>query len=237
MDSGLPTPRRQMSSSVSMAQAPGNSSELEQSILDAQADDILQPGGPDNETFTGMPSIEASQEEVLPDADDDDEDDNAEAALDESYPELINKTAQMNRLTTKIVEMDERAENPYTMLGDMVEAVKGDAENEKKLAAVIALFNTARVDPDLRNFVAALFDAQKVYYDTKEERAATELELKRLTNLYFAQKEREHQAKLAKEKASIFGKLKGKVVAKIETKKEKEKAKGESSSAPKKRKA
>ena len=59
-----------------------------------------------------------------------------------------------------------------------------------KLAAVI-IFNTAKSTPTCA--ILSPPSRPKVYY--AKERAATELELKRLTNLYFAQKERRKRAR------------------------------------------
>ena len=231
MSSAPPSLSRQMSMDVPLAPMPANSSELEQHILDAQASDFLEnapggAGGPDNGNFI-MPHIESSQAQEQ-NEEEDDEDDSAEDALDESYPQLVNKTARMNAITTKLTEMDEQEGTPSTeMLAEMKEAVEGDAESEKKLALVIQLHNTAQNDADLRDFLADLFPALKVRKDNKAKRADLELELKRLSTLYFAQKEKEVLAKLAKDKASLFGKLKGKAAGKIEAKKEKEAKKRE----------
>jgi hypothetical protein len=247
MDSGAPPVARQ-SSNVAMAPPPDLGDALEDALLEAQAADFMEhaPGGgnPGNPPPGGSSMMIGNTQADAEDADSDgsydmDNDDaGALDAINEALPELINKTARLNAITTRLCQMDDEAPNPLELMVDLRELWRGEANNEEKLAAMIAMYNTCRVDPDLRNACALVFHAQKVHYDNKQERAELDLELKRISGLYFEQKETELKAKLAKEKAGLFGKLKGKVEDKEAAKKEKKAlkaAKGASSAAGGKR--
>ena len=120
-------------------------------------------------------------------------DDAKETALKESYPDknrlsyaMKNHYAEMHKINLEM----EQAMDPFVMMGDMSYAImqKPDDENKRKdlsvLNTIVALFNAARENPDLRNFVADLFGAQKTYYDNKLRRAEINEELTILHKLY-----------------------------------------------------
>ncbi len=174
---------------------------------------------------------------------DDGDDDRALELLNEKYPDLNSKTFRMRDLMTKKAGIINKAgADPYTLMENMHDNIDsmdegGDKTNDTAMYnAIFTMYESARKNEELRDFLADVFGGLRVHYETKEEKAAINSELKTLTKLYDEQEEKQLMENLAKKREARKAALEMKASEKAKKIDAKAAAKGESSSATKKQK-
>lgn len=138
--------------------------------------------------------------------------------------------------------ISEESVDPFEVTEKMALMVQDQPYSEQKNSDIhlmnidIVLFEEARKNPALRDFLAEQFGALKVHYDQKERRAELDEHLKILEDLY-NEKELENAMRVIKEKQDARKlALEEKGKAKADKQREKDEAKAESSAAKKQRK-
>jgi len=194
-------------------------------------------------THVGLNPVPACTQQEDTFSEEDNDDDRQLELLNEKYGDLISKTFRMKELMTKKAGILNKAgPDPYTLMTGMHDAIDGMEDGENKTSdtavynAISTLYDSARKNETLRDFLSDVFGGLREHYDTKEEKAAINRELKMITKLYDEQEERVMMENLAKKREARKAALEAKASEKAKKIDAKDAAKAESSAAKKQRK-
>lgn len=137
------------------------------------------------------------------------------------HPDLTSKTFRVKQLLTTKASIDQKAGvDSYDLLTEMHDSIDDmeDGEDKKNdtamYNAIYTIYETARNNASLRNFMADLFAAQRQYYNDKEEKKTINAELKVLNDLYNEQEEKQMMEALANKRRAREATLQQKAEAK-----------------------
>ena len=205
-------------------QHPANGDEDEPEWLDGHNPGALQPA-----------PAQTQMEDMSSDGEEHDDDRDLEL-LNEKYGDLNAKTFRMKELMTKKAGILNKAgDDPYNMMEQMHDTIDAMEDGEQKTAdtamynAIYAIYESARKNKSVRNFVAEVFKAQWEYYEDKEQKEAINAELKKLDKLYYEQEQTQVLAKLAKNREARLAALEMKASEKAKKKNAEQKDAGGSS--------
>ena len=147
-----------------------------------------------------------TQADLSPQGSEAGDDDRQIELLKEKFLSLNAKSCRMKDLmANRQMHENKGGPDPYEMMEGMHDAIEAMEEGDDKASsiamynAIFAIYESARSNSYLREFVADLFPAQRDYYKVKEEKRAINDELKMLATLYDEQ-ELVQTMKLLKEK-------------------------------------
>ena len=190
-----------------------------------------------------MPALPAMTQQEDLGGSDDGLDDGKVDKISELYPDLNRKSYRQKDLFAEKHTMGERAgPQPFEMLEQKAEFIEAMEEGEGKtnsiymMNAIVPLFQACREDKATRDWMASLFGGVKQYYDTKTRRAEIDEELTILAKLYNEQELEQEMKRLKDKQAARLAAVSAKGKAKADKQREKEDAKGESSSAKRQKK-
>lgn len=159
--------------------------------LEMEEDDRLEDIRAD---FPNRGELQPAPEMTQAVGDDEDDTNNdeevAKEALKQNFPTLNGMTFRQKELWAKKHHLLMKAgKDPYTLTVEMREAIErseGDDKQEsiEMFNAIYAVFQSARGNAHLRNFIADLFHSQREYYQSKEEKRSIDLELRQMGELY-----------------------------------------------------
>jgi hypothetical protein len=207
----------------------------------AEADDDDMPEFLKGHEFGLKPAPVATQ--FAGDEDDEgDEDDAKEAEIKEKHKDLQSKTFAMKALLERRAAIKDTPD-PFMLLLEQHDKTMNTEEGERKKEeihmynAIVDLFEAARKNEDLRDFVTNLFTAQQSYYKNSHEKKIINSELRIIGKLYNEQEMEQTMAKLKATSEARMRALTEKADAKAKKKEEaasakKQKTGGDSRFAP-----
>lgn len=192
-----------------------------------EAEEFLQQA--QNQLDAG-PKLTSAPMQTQEAASDDEEEDDIDVAfkeeVNERFESLNAKTFRMRELLK--VKMDSDAgEDPYELMQAMHDAVEAAPKDEDVVMfnTIDVMFETARSNPELLDFLARVFAAQQAYYTRKAKVGAATRELRALHELYDKQEEEVAMAALRRKQEQRAEQLANKVKASADKKAAKKAAK------------